>query len=65
MGIAGLTKGRRVYVLGSENLKDCIRGSEAIITEDQPEDVVMGFYGNLILMISETRARRFFREQDF
>ena len=36
MGVAGLTKGRRVYVLGSENLKDCIRGSEAIITEDQP-----------------------------
>ena len=47
MGIAGLTKGRRVYVLGSENLKDCIRGSEAIITGDQPEDVVIGFDGKI------------------
>ncbi len=43
MGAAAFTKGRRAYVLGSNNLKDCIRGAGAIITDDQPEDVVIGF----------------------
>ena len=47
MGVAAHTKGRRVYVLGSDNLRDCIRGSEAIITGDQPEDVVIGFDGKI------------------
>ena len=47
MGVAAYTKGRRVYVLGSDNLRDCIRGSEAIITGDQPEDVVIGFDGKI------------------
>lgn len=47
MGAAALTKGRRAYVLGSNNLKDCIRGAGAIITDDQPEDVVIGFDGKI------------------
>ena len=47
MGVAAHTKGRRVYVLGSDNLRDCIRGSEAIITGGQPEDVVIGFDGKI------------------
>ena len=47
MGVAAHTKGRRGYVLGSDNLRDGIRGSEAIITGDQPEDVVIGFDGKI------------------
>ena len=43
MATAAVTKGRRVYVIGSNNLRDNILESGAIITPDNPEDVVVGF----------------------
>ena len=45
MATAAATKGRRVYVIGSNNLRDNILESGAIITPDNPEDVVVGFDG--------------------
>ena len=47
MAVATVTKGRRVYVLGSDNLKDNIQEAGAVITQDNPEDVVVGFDGKI------------------
>jgi 4-nitrophenyl phosphatase len=43
MATAMITRDRRIFVLGSDNLKDQIQKSGAIIVHDNPEDVVIGF----------------------
>jgi 4-nitrophenyl phosphatase len=45
MAMADVVKKRRVFVLGSDNLKSNIEGAAATITAENPDDVVIGYDG--------------------